>query len=796
MTMIPPSLPPERRPSNRTLGALLGIPSSPGPDGDADRSATQQLTLPLRAVDVRASIAGDCAVTELTEHYANASDMPLDVLHTIPLPASCAVIGFEIKAGDRVVRGLCRAKAAARAEFEAAKARGKSTAIVERVRDDLHRISLANVPPRTEIAVTLRLAERLGVQDGRFEYRLPTALSPKYVPGAPTGHDGDGWSPDTSDAPDASHLTPPMLVDTTIPVRLEVRIAHGVTQVMPSIALNERPRPDGTVVLEPAAPLSCSGDVVIRFWTRTERAAMRAYTDGERTLVVLDPPADRAPALERTREAVFVLDRSGSMDGTRIEAAKEALVHALRALKPTDLFQVIAFDGDLESFRDSPVPATPEHVSAAITWAQAVEARGGTQAIPALTAACTPPVAAGHVRTVLFITDGDIGNDTQLLQLTSKLDPACRITVMGIGRAPSNALLERLARLGGGTCTIVTSDDDITSELRSLDATLAGPIAFGLHEAGADPAACRTADLFAGRGGTLFLEGARTHVRLTSADGTFAAECDVTPSPMPLGPLWARAEVERLEDRRIRHPAEAKEIDAAIERLGLAHHIQTRMTSFVAVDEQSRVTGEAITLVQPVPMADDVPFSVLACSAPPSGYGDVYEEVCDSPEGDEDFDTGVRYSIAPCYSPPVPRSIQRPDPMQFLLGSPGMQLGAACKLTAAREWRTLAEALGLLEETLHRLSHPVPPGTDPVIAATMLLMMLACAPERIGRSDMPDVLADFDLSQSGEPWKRWMAVIDPLRQQPRWRRIAVSAECADLSLMIKSCTWVAKREER
>jgi Ca-activated chloride channel family protein len=793
MTMIPPSLPPERRPSQRTLGELLGIPSTPEGGG------AQQLTLPLRAVTVRASIAGDCAVTELTEHYANTSDLPLDVLHTIPLPASCAVIGFEIKAGDRVVRGLCRAKAAAREEFEAAKARGKSTAIVERVRDDLHRISLANVPPRTEIEVTLRLAERLGVKDGRFEYRLPTALSPKYVPGTPTGHDGDGWSPDTVDAPDASHLTPPMLVDTQIPVRLEVRIAHGVTQVMPSIALNERQRPDGTVVLEPAAPLTCSGDVVIRFWTRTERAAMRAYTDGERTLVVLDPPADRTPALERTREAVFVLDRSGSMRGTRLSAAKKALAHAIRALKPTDLFRVIAFDDKLESSCDSLVPATSKHVSAAIKWAKAIHARGGTEAIPALRAACTPPVNAGHVRTVLFITDGAIGNDTQLLQLTSKLDPACRITVMGIGRAPSNALLERLARLGGGTCTIVTSDDDITAELKSLDAELAGPIAFGLHEAGTDPSACRTADLFAGRGGTLFLDGARTHVKLTSADGAFAAECDVTPSPMPLGPLWARAEVERLEDRRISHPTEAKEIDAAIERLGLAHHIQTRMTSFVAVDEQSRVTGEAISLVQPVPMADDARGSVyaprIAYSRRDTSAASYYADIAEA-DRDEDFDVGVRDSIAPIHSRSLPTPAQLPDPMQFLLASPGTQLLAACELASAREWRRLAEALALLEETMHRLSHPVPPGTDPVIAATMLLMMLACAPERVGRSDMPDVLADFDLSQSGEPWKRWMAVIEPLRQEPRWRRIAVSAECADLSLMIKSCAWVAKREGR
>ena len=779
MTMIPPSLPPERRPSQRTLGELLGIPSTPEGGG------AQQLTLPLRAVTVRASIAGDCAVTELTEHYANTSDLPLDVLHTIPLPASCAVIGFEIKAGDRVVRGLCRAKAAAREEFEAAKARGKSTAIVERVRDDLHRISLANVPPRTEIEVTLRLAERLGVKDGRFEYRLPTALSPKYVPGASTGHDGDGWSPDTVDAPDASHLTPPMLVDTPIPVRLEVRIAHGVTQVMPSIALNERQRPDGTVVLEPAAPLTCSGDVVIRFWTRTERAAMRAYTDGERTLVVLDPPADRTPALERTREAVFVLDRSGSMRGTRLSAAKKALAHALRALKPTDLFRVIAFDDKLESSCDSLVPATSKHVSAAIKWAKAIHARGGTEAIPALRAACTPPVNAGHVRTVLFITDGAVGNDTQLLQLTSKLDPACRITVMGIGRAPSNALLERLARLGGGTCTIVMSDDDIAAELKSLDAELAGPIAFGLHEAGTDPSTCRTADLFAGRGGTLFLDGARTHVKLTSADGAFAAECDVTPSPMPLGPLWARAEVERLEDRRISHPAEAKEIDAAIERLGLAHHIQTRMTSFVAVDEQSRVTGEAISLVQPVSRADDARWSV---HTPRTAYS--RRDTSDAPYYANIAEPASLFIGSEPDPDPLPRDDDS-DVVLFLKVTDDLKMRLMSGLAEGPDLQDYADLLVALEELLQLVSQPATNRNDPVLAACVLTMMVACMDKGPNRPTLPKALIGFDLSPAGEPWKCWMKTLNSVRDEPAWKLMVPALESGDFQAIAQAADAAA-----
>jgi hypothetical protein len=570
-----------------------------------------------------------------------------------------------------------------------------------------------------------------------------------------------------------------------------VRIAHGVTQVMPSIALNERQRPDGTVVLEPAAPLTCSGDVVIRFWTRTERATMRAYTDGERTLVVLDPPADRTPALERTREAVFVLDRSGSMRGTRLSAAKKALAHALRALKPTDLFRVIAFDDKLESSCDSLVPATSKHVSAAIKWAKAIHARGGTEAIPALRAACTPPVNAGHVRTVLFITDGAVGNDTQLLQLTSKLDPACRITVMGIGRAPSNALLERLARLGGGTCTIVTSDDDITAELKSLDAELAGPIAFGLHEAGTDPSACRTADLFAGRGGTLFLDGARTRVKLTSADGAFAAECDVAPSPMPLGPLWARAEVERLEDRRISHPAEAKEIDAAIERLGLAHHIQTRMTSFVAVDEQSRVTGEAISLVQPVPRADDARGSVYMPrtvysrreTSAASYYANIVE--ADREQDAESDEIDVADMAQRIRAIRENRSLLCIlDVLQIAGSDLEDRLAAIRTLIEEEAWGKCAQALLLLETEMKVLSAPAAADQHPKMAAAVLMAMLGCTPPRVPQSELPSTIAGFDLSPTGAPWKHWMVLLEPLRADPTWERLVSALERGDMQAVL------------
>ena len=613
MSMIPPSIPPAQ-PSRRTLGSLLGMePPQDDPEsggGSArdgiSRTMSEPARLPLARVSARVRIVGDCAQTELQEHYTNTHDRPLDITHTIPLPHGAAVIGVEILAGERTVRGACHRIPEARELHRSAKRRGKTSALIEQRRDDIHTIMLANVPAGASIAITLHIVERLRAADGRFEYRLPTGISPKFVPGAAIGQDGDGWSADTTRAPDASHLTPPVLAGAGTPIDVDVLLAAGATDIQSSVALERAEEADGSIRLRPVSPVASGNDIVIRFWGRDTTPTMRAYSDGARTLVVVDPPLARHPDRERPREIVYVLDRSGSMGITRIESAKRAIIASLRALSPRDRIQIIAFSDGCAKFRPRPTLASVDTVEAAIRWVGRIETGGSTNALEALELACSTPVASKRVRTVLLLTDGDVANDAEILHVTRRMDPAARLFAIGIGTGPSHALLSRLARLGGGSYTSVSRDDAIEAEVLAFDHATVGPIAFGLHEADVGSSELAThGDLFAGRATSFFLEGHRDRVRIASIDGLFKAECAVHSSPLSLGALWARDEVERMEDRRVAEPDLHSEIDARIADLGVTHQIQTRLTAFVAVDEASKVIGESLSLVQPTSAPED-----------------------------------------------------------------------------------------------------------------------------------------------------------------------------------------------
>jgi Ca-activated chloride channel family protein len=817
MTMIPPSIPPAQ-PSRRTLGSLLGMeppqddPDSGGgaPADRARRERKEPMRLPLAKVVAKVSIVGDCAQTELQEHYTNTHDRPLNVRHTIPLAHGAAVTGVEIRAGDRTVRGVCRRSAEARAEHASAKQRGKTTALIEQRRDDMHEISLGNVPAGASIVIALTIVERLRVADGRFEFRLPTAISPKYVPGTAIGHDGDGWSPDTHRAPDASHLTPPVLAGPAPMIDFDVTLAPGVTDIHSSIALSRTDAADGSVIMRPEGQVRCDGDIVIRYWSRETTPTLRAYSDGERTLVVVDPPLTRQPRLEKVREAVYVLDRSGSMRGSRIESAVRALKASLRSLSPRDRVQIIAFSDSLTKFRPRPTPATADTIEAAVRWLDRIEADGGTDALESLRLACTSKVASKRVRTVLLITDGDVANDQEILELTQSMDPAARLFTLGIGKAPSHGLLSRLARLGGGTCMSVEDGGDLEAEFPLLDAALAGPIAHGLRESTSEPGETESmGDLFSGRATSFFVDGHRDRVSVASIDGCYAGECAVQSAPMRLGALWARNEVERLEDRRVAKPDLADSIDAAIAELGVVHQIQTRLTSFVAVDEASQVIGEPIALVQPVAVPED---SVMLRYDRADFMGSVCYSPCPSPMHD------VRYSIVEDAAEAsadqrrrhrrlhgaLPSTEQLGDVLALLGGTRGLPREFGSRETWIRCGLGLivdAHDLASLRETSRTIGFPRQIAPEALYAEHMTLphalvmMILAMAWDAVGWEDgmTGDPLHTESLEPSLEQWKHVVEVIEAHATHPGMVQFMLAAQSSDIPGMIRAVVQVVAK---
>ena len=100
---------------------------------------------------------------------------------------------------------------------------------------------------------------------------------------------------------------------------------------------------------------------------RTDRSLIRAMHSSSRFLrvEVIAPPAP-ADHVRPSASLAFVIDRSGSMYGTKIELAKQAVREAIGRLAANDRFAVVSYDDRIDVLAES-TEATPDARRAALS---------------------------------------------------------------------------------------------------------------------------------------------------------------------------------------------------------------------------------------------------------------------------------------------------------------------------------------------------------------------------------------------------------------------------------------------
>src|SRR5215831_6547089 len=103
---------------------------------------------------------------------------------------------------------------------------------------------------------------------------------------------------------------------------------------------------------------------------QTDRSLIRAAGRSTRYVLLSFDAPESANAAERAPiDISFVIDRSGSMGGSKIDLARQAIVQALRMLRPSDRFSIVSYDDEVDVL----VPSTAASVEALRNAAAQVE---------------------------------------------------------------------------------------------------------------------------------------------------------------------------------------------------------------------------------------------------------------------------------------------------------------------------------------------------------------------------------------------------------------------------------------
>ena len=593
---------------------------------------------PLENTEARVEIAGFVARTTVVQTFSNPFDEPIEAIYTFPLSSDGAVDAMQIRAGDRTVRGQIRLREDAKRLYEDAKRDGKLAALLDQERPNVFTQAIANLMPGTSVEVEIQYVEPLDYADGSFEFSFPMVVGPRFVPGTAVGRSAAGWSADTSEVPDGSRITPPVApagVRAGHDVSLQVDLDAGLPILEIESELHEVDvRPTGearrSIRLRNQREIP-NRDFVLRWRVAGEQLESGVLThrpsgeeDGFATFLLV-PPARLEPDRVAPRELVFVVDRSGSQAGKPLAFAKEAMRYAIDHLNARDTFQIVSFSNEVDTLFARPQSVTASTQQRAHAYIERLQANGGTMMANAVREVCATPAPQHRLRIVVFMTDGYVGNDHQVLGMVRDLRGTSRWFPFGTGRSTNRYLLDHMAREGAGEVEYVLFEEDAADAARRFYERISSPVltdvridfeGLDVH----DVAPHRLPDLWAHRPvlvharyrqagtGQVVLSGRRGGRPWRQALSVTLPERDTRGAP--LASMWARAKVTELLARDLaglQRGTFAADLKRKVEGLGLAHHLLTPFTSFVAVEERVvNENGRSRTVVVPVEVPDGV----------------------------------------------------------------------------------------------------------------------------------------------------------------------------------------------
>lgn len=585
---------------------------------DGDPAVDQ---FPLKETDVAVSINGVIADVVITQKYANNGARPINARYIFPASTRASVHGMKMTIGKEVINAEIEERQSAQKKFEKAKQQGKSASLLKQQRPNVFSMNIANIMPGDIIDIELHYTELLVPTEGVYEFVYPTVVGPRYSNRLDTeARPTDKWikNPYLQQGSEprtkfSIHTT----VSTGIALQELVCPSHEIETFWQSDSVAE-------IVLADTTDFGGDRDFILNYRLSGEEIQsglmLLEGEDENFFLLMVQPPERVLPEDIPPREYIFVVDVSGSMNGFPLNTAKKLLKNLIGNLKAIDKFNVILFAGGSHLMAASSVPASPGNIRKATRLIDKQRGGGGTELLAALRKGLTLPRDEAFSRTMIIVTDGYIGAESEVFEEIQKNLNRTNVFAFGIGSSVNRYLIEGMAKAGQGEPFVVTKPQQADAVAERFRRYVQAPVLthieleFNNFETyDIEPPALP--DLFANRpvivfgkwrgrpGGTIELTGA-------GGQEDFAQIVQVADSrPMEanraLRYLWARSRIARLSDfnAQLSNPENKEEITT----LGLTYNLLTAYTSFVAVHEIVRNTeGPGDDVVQPLPLPKHV----------------------------------------------------------------------------------------------------------------------------------------------------------------------------------------------
>lgn len=582
--------------------------------------------IPLKETKTNVQISGAIAHVHTTQVYHNLGKEPIEAQYVFPLSTKAAIHKMQMSIGDRTINAKIFERKEAQKVYETALNEGKRAAKLDQNRPNVFQMNVGNIMPGDEIVIDIYHTEMLVPINGEYQFVAPAVVGPRFT-GESTANEKSFNMPYT-----AKGISDSFDFDMTVSINAGM-IIQNINSSSHKVNINYPDVKTAEVFLSKSDENPSNRDFILNYNLRGNeiQAGLLLYEHGDENFFAYQmEPRDKV-ILENipSREYLFIVDVSGSMNGYPLEVSKELMRNLLCNLRLTDTFNVQLFASSSTILSSTPIEANTQNIEAAIRFLSEGQGGGGTQLLSALKVAYKlPRKDQSSARSMVVITDGYISVEKEAFELIRKNLDRANVFTFGIGSSVNRYLIEGMAKVSNSESFIATTKAGAQYVAEDFKEYIATPLltqikikakGFDIY----DIAPQSVPDVFAARPitfygkyhgkpqGTLIITGYQGRKKIKQEFKV--SHGNLSTKNKALRYLWARKKIEELDDyNKLFH----QDVKDSVIALGLKYNLATNYTSFVAVDETIiNKDGSLKTVKQPLPMPANVNNSAVGAEA-------------------------------------------------------------------------------------------------------------------------------------------------------------------------------------
>jgi Ca-activated chloride channel family protein len=419
-----------------------------------------EITYHVQKLEIDASIRDQIAQTRVVQTFVNTCNQTIQAIFVFPLPHDGAIDSMTFLVDGKEIAGKMLPADEAKRIYESYVRQFRDPALLQYLGQGMLQTSVFPIPPGATRQVVLSYSQLLRKNEQATDFVFPLATA-RYT------------------AKPLEKLSVRVAIESKEELKNIYSPSH-VVQVQRDDARHAIARYEATQSI-PTDDFRLIFDAVageiganlISYWPPGE--------DQGYFVLLASPRFAAANETTIKKTVLFVVDRSGSMSGEKIDQAREAAKFVINNLRTEDLFNVIVYDDHVESFRPELQRFNADACSAALGFVNGINAGGGTNIDTALQTALQQMHAGADAPYLVFLTDGlpTVGetNELKIVENSKLLNKGgARIICFGVGYDVNSRLLDRIARAHRGQSEYVRPNQNIEEAVARLFRKIASPV--------------------------------------------------------------------------------------------------------------------------------------------------------------------------------------------------------------------------------------------------------------------------------------------------------------------------------